>query len=130
MPRTTHKPAKRKKGYYYRNCKRKLFRGYERVPCLWCKKPVSFWDATVDHIQSLSRGGSNNISNLVISCEKCNQERNEIEQYLRDWHKVRAMEKTRTDDQDVLLAIRKRWRSILRRRAAVYRLVQKFKWSL
>lgn len=42
--------------------------------CWWCGKPVKD-NYHVDHINPLSRGGSNNPNNLVISCPTCNTSR-------------------------------------------------------
>lgn len=49
-----------------------VFRRYilaEDPLCLWCKiKPAT----TVDHVRPKSRGGSNNLTNLVGCCPECN----------------------------------------------------------
>ena len=42
------------------------------VPCHYCGCPLSYREATVDHVLSLSRGGSNRLDNLVLSCRACN----------------------------------------------------------
>lgn len=42
--------------------------------CHWCKTDVGN-DYHIDHVVPLSRGGSNDIGNLVISCPYCNKSR-------------------------------------------------------
>lgn len=46
--------------------------------CYWCKTDLRKEIRTphIDHILPLSRGGSNNIDNLVIACHHCNESRN------------------------------------------------------
>lgn len=43
---------------------------------MYCGKPVSDRDGTVDHMLPLARGGSNNDDNLVAACKKCNELKN------------------------------------------------------
>lgn len=45
------------------------------VPCFVCKRPVNKEDATLEHILPVSKGGSDDLSNLSISHEKCNHAR-------------------------------------------------------
>lgn len=40
--------------------------------CAICGKPVKFKKATIDHIQPLSAGGTNDFKNLQIACRSCN----------------------------------------------------------
>jgi 5-methylcytosine-specific restriction endonuclease McrA len=40
-------------------------------PCHWCGKPGN----TVDHLMPISRGGTNDPSNLVSACAHCNEAR-------------------------------------------------------
>lgn len=48
--------------------------GNEHVqPCKHCRKVLCFDEATVDHVVPRSKGGSNRIENLAISCLECNQ---------------------------------------------------------
>jgi 5-methylcytosine-specific restriction endonuclease McrA len=44
-----------------------------RYRCAYCHKEATRWE--VDHILPRSRGGSNRISNLALSCHACNQEK-------------------------------------------------------
>jgi 5-methylcytosine-specific restriction endonuclease McrA len=41
--------------------------------CAYCRKETTRWE--VDHIRPRSRGGSNRVSNLALSCHTCNQEK-------------------------------------------------------
>jgi 5-methylcytosine-specific restriction endonuclease McrA len=43
-----------------------------RYLCYWCELELSGRNITKDHLQPLSRGGSNSIDNLVPSCRPCN----------------------------------------------------------
>jgi len=41
--------------------------------CFYCKKELSLSEATIDHYIPKSKGGTNFITNLRISCLKCNR---------------------------------------------------------
>lgn len=45
------------------------------VPCFVCTEHVEEEGATVEHIISSSKGGTDDMSNLTISHEKCNNDR-------------------------------------------------------
>ncbi len=45
------------------------------VPCWVCGQPVLPADATLEHIQPLSEGGSSHLENLTISHGRCNNQR-------------------------------------------------------
>ena len=40
--------------------------------CYWCGKSVTSKNMQIDHINPVSKGGRHNISNVCISCRKCN----------------------------------------------------------
>lgn len=40
--------------------------------CIYCGHPVKLEEMEVDHIEPLSRGGSNGMENKVCSCPQCN----------------------------------------------------------
>lgn len=50
---------------------RQLYRIYDGV-CAYCHREMPFSVATRDHVYPRSRGGSNDTSNIVLSCKKCN----------------------------------------------------------
>lgn len=41
--------------------------------CFYCETPLTYEEATVDHKIPKSKGGSNQLSNLVTACEECNR---------------------------------------------------------
>jgi len=43
--------------------------------CYWCKKWISFEEATIEHVQPRSLGGKNNKKNLKLACRPCNGNR-------------------------------------------------------
>ena len=51
---------------------------YQLGYCYWCKQLVPHRCGTVDHIEPRSAGGSDSIDNLVMSCSKCNGERDSV----------------------------------------------------
>jgi predicted GTPase len=53
--------------------------------CYYCKNRVGKYSMTADHLIPLSRGGTNRIENLVISCKRCNNEKGSmtLEEYLQ-----------------------------------------------
>lgn len=69
-PNPKKKPSnKRKKGE--QKSKREIL--YEASPfCKYCNKPLAFNSFTLDHVVPKSKGGTNALSNLVVSCYDCN----------------------------------------------------------
>ncbi len=43
--------------------------------CFYCKTPLNFFTATLDHVIPKSKKGTNNLYNLVVSCTHCNCEK-------------------------------------------------------
>lgn len=43
--------------------------------CAWCGCAVGWNSATIDHIVSLLFGGVDELSNMVLACDRCNHER-------------------------------------------------------
>lgn len=43
--------------------------------CFYCDKPLTLNRSTFDHRIPVSKGGSNQVSNLVVACVPCNQEK-------------------------------------------------------
>lgn len=56
----------------YRTVARQL---HGKVPCWLCGEHVEPQDATLEHIQPLSEGGSSHQDNLAISHDRCNHQR-------------------------------------------------------
>jgi 5-methylcytosine-specific restriction endonuclease McrA len=52
-----------------------LFRGRRTAQCCFCRRPLSFESATIEHRIPLSKGGAWALENLTLSCRDCNQER-------------------------------------------------------
>ena len=50
-----------------------LFR--DEFKCQWCGKNLSTNNMTIDHVFPISRGGTNTWRNVVASCYKCNNEK-------------------------------------------------------
>jgi len=43
--------------------------------CFWCECLLPLDILTLDHLMPKSKGGSNNMENLRLSCRRCNQSR-------------------------------------------------------
>lgn len=43
--------------------------------CHWCGSTLTMATATTEHLVPLSKGGTNEVKNLALACEKCNHER-------------------------------------------------------
>jgi len=50
----------------------KSWRILKRVVCHWCNNKVKPNDAHIDHITPLAKGGNHALTNLCVSCSKCN----------------------------------------------------------
>lgn len=48
-------------------------RAWQRDPhCAYCGRRLEWNEATLDHVEPRSKGGSDRCANLVLSCEPCN----------------------------------------------------------
>lgn len=45
---------------------------YDYVLCAYCKKTLHFRTMTIDHVVPRSKGGTDDLSNLVVACKQCN----------------------------------------------------------
>jgi len=52
-----------------------LSKGHKKYHCIFCKRVFLVTDLTIEHIIPKKDGGSNEITNLVLSCKICNQHR-------------------------------------------------------
>lgn len=43
--------------------------------CAYCGKKIEFDDMTIDHILATSKGGSNDLTNTIPSCQLCNNQK-------------------------------------------------------
>ena len=66
-----------KKEADYYNIKENRYKVFERdsYKCHYCKKQLTRFSATLDHIQPVSEGGDNSFDNLVTACLHCNSKR-------------------------------------------------------
>jgi 5-methylcytosine-specific restriction endonuclease McrA len=70
------KPPERDLAYLDPTYKRNRQIVLERNPlCVWNLKGCTGRATTADHLVAVSRGGSNDLSNLVGACEPCNRRR-------------------------------------------------------
>lgn len=58
---------------------------YSATQCFYCSKELTEDEKTVDHKLPVSKGGTNEMNNLVISCQKCNSQKGDqtAEEYRR-----------------------------------------------
>lgn len=80
-----------------RSRKRKIFNaaylavGMKNIPCIFCEYSLSFNEATIEHIIPISKGGTNAMENLTISCKSCNNNRKSMP--FDYWKKVAKFDK-------------------------------------
>ena len=61
--------------------------------CCWCKRPLKFEDATLEHLIPKSQGGTDRSSNLDIACLPCNRDR-----HTPGWHEWIELRKRGIDE--------------------------------
>ncbi len=66
--------------------KKELFEGKETIPCFYCSELQTFKTATVEHLKPRSRGGTNERSNVTISCGPCNHYRQDYTH--EEWKRI------------------------------------------
>ena len=64
---------------------------YSASTCYYCGKPLGEKEKTVDHKIPISRGGTNSLDNLVISCNFCNiQKKDKTEEEYYEWKREKG----------------------------------------
>lgn len=56
---------------------KRIYKLYKGV-CFYCNCVLTASEASVDHKIPKSKGGTNKISNLVLSCKPCNEEKSDM----------------------------------------------------
>lgn len=84
--RHKYRKQKRRKKPYRPQDKWKLFKQSNR--CHYCDLELDYYEATIDHVIPLSRGGSDLIENKVIACGVCNQEKGNL--LVSEWKRQRG----------------------------------------
>lgn len=51
--------------------------------CAYCLRPTPLIDIQAEHVQPISKGGANNLTNLLVSCALCNSDKSDHS--LTDW---------------------------------------------
>lgn len=76
--------------------------------CAHCKKPLTIADMTIDHMIPLSKGGTNEESNLIALCFHCNTEKDDdvvnpisYYKYLKEEHAKAALEQHKAYCEDI-----------------------------
>lgn len=71
------RPVDEKNEVDYYNIDENRLKVFERdgYKCKYCEKLLTRFSATLDHIQPVSKGGTNAIDNLVTTCLHCNSRR-------------------------------------------------------
>ena len=67
-------PCKRMTCKQKKNKKNQLLQKYESR-CFWCGDHFSLEELTLDHLDPISKGGSNSLENLRLACLPCNHSR-------------------------------------------------------
>lgn len=76
--------SKKKSGHT--KLKRELFGNQTHVNCFYCNKLLNFKCATVEHLIARSYGGTNERSNVAISCGPCNHYRQDYTH--EEWKRI------------------------------------------
>lgn len=62
--------------HWIRDRKRRRIYARDNWRCVWCQRPVaSGRNATLDHFLAREAGGTNDATNLLTACRRCNSQR-------------------------------------------------------
>lgn len=77
VPKTGEKKEKltRRGQSARKRLKQRVYRRYVDPRCHYCKIELTYGQATVDHKQPVSKGGTDDEENLVLACYKCNHDK-------------------------------------------------------
>lgn len=70
--------------------------------CAYCECRLTDANRTIDHVLPVSRGGTDDIANLVLSCLDCNQLKGDRTPRELGWHVYRVRRLEHLDPIDVL----------------------------
>lgn len=65
----------------------RLWRLFDRR-CAYCCQPVALIDVQAEHVHPLSRGGRNDLGNILPSCAPCNNDKRDV--LLPEWNTDRT----------------------------------------
>lgn len=82
--------------------KQQLYAKYKVVPCLYCFKPLTKDEATIEHIVPKSKGGSNKKHNTAICCRSCNELKSKEHQLLSRIENIQENIKSQTQKEKEL----------------------------
>ena len=71
-----YRNGSRRSGAVHKKRKRARQKLWQENPkCFYCKRGLLFVESTLDHKIPLSKGGTDEIENYVLSCRDCNTEK-------------------------------------------------------
>lgn len=75
---------------------KEYLKSHRNSKCPYCGIPLTYENATTDHIIPISNGGSNAQVNMIVCCKNCNGERGNLPfmEYLRNKNKKYSKTKT------------------------------------
>lgn len=78
--------------------------------CAYCGKKLSLGKMTKDHVKPLSRGGKNDLCNIVAACRSCNEKKGDCR--MEEWRMIFFWETLTTQEissyKNMVRAIAKR----------------------
>lgn len=63
--------------------RKRLFGNIFIAPCYYCQEVFFVDELTIEHIQPLSLGGTNDKENIALACAPCNQQRGRESWFLK-----------------------------------------------